>query len=408
MSNAEWGAIPRSLANDVSNMIEKKMGTSSGYKPSEWANEINLMGKLPIKTASGAIASFSDGADDVPISSGTFSFLPTQSGSGTPSPSNPRPIVGYTGMTINQTGKNLLNYSAITLSKQVRGADGAIVNSTASDITDYIRCGGTMTLSFDYVTLTATAQRVIGFYDANKTFLSTQSYYPVSKTATFTAPTGAVYCIITLDKTISDAMLELGSTATTYEAYKAKTPIVDTFGRTVYGGSRSTDGTLTETYRLYTATDVTGLYWNNRKEQQVDTYHRVTFRIAVSSGYITNQNSLCSHLSYNANITGGTGSIEGYQVASTAGIYFCVPLDLIGLSSATSSTENSVFLDAIHALGNTLQFCVELSTPNTYTLDPIAINTYYGANNIFTDVGESSVTYRREDRKSTRLNSSHL
>ena len=106
MSNSEWGAIPRSLANDVSNMIEKKMGTSSGYKPSEWVSQINLMGKLPIKTASGAIASFSDGADGVPVKSCVVSFLPS-GGGGTPS--SPVAITGVSGLSVTRTGKNLVD-----------------------------------------------------------------------------------------------------------------------------------------------------------------------------------------------------------------------------------------------------------------------------------------------------------
>ena len=54
----------------------------------------------PAKTASGNPASFTDGAEDVPVKSLTVAFAPVQSGSGDPSPENVRPITGYTGVTI--------------------------------------------------------------------------------------------------------------------------------------------------------------------------------------------------------------------------------------------------------------------------------------------------------------------
>lgn len=44
-----------------------------------------------------------------PLSGFTIPFLPVQSGTGDPSPSNVRPISGWTGLTAWRTGKNLLN-----------------------------------------------------------------------------------------------------------------------------------------------------------------------------------------------------------------------------------------------------------------------------------------------------------
>ena len=97
------GGIPAQLQSDMNAVFNKKFGTTGqSYASSEWADDVNLMGLLPEKTASGSIASFSDGADDVPIKSGKFYITASQTGSGTPSPSNPRPIVGYTGMTIHR------------------------------------------------------------------------------------------------------------------------------------------------------------------------------------------------------------------------------------------------------------------------------------------------------------------
>ena len=46
------------------------------------------------------VASFPNGADDIPIKSATFSIATVQDGGGVPSPGNVRPIVGWTGLTV--------------------------------------------------------------------------------------------------------------------------------------------------------------------------------------------------------------------------------------------------------------------------------------------------------------------
>ena len=60
----------------------------------------SILNLYPIDTASGSIASFSDGADDVPVKSIVCNIEPVQSGSGDPSPDNVRPISGFTGLNV--------------------------------------------------------------------------------------------------------------------------------------------------------------------------------------------------------------------------------------------------------------------------------------------------------------------
>ena len=63
------GGMPAGLQSGMDAVLNKKFGTSTTYPPSGWPSDVNLLGPLPVKTASGAIASFSDGADDVPVKS---------------------------------------------------------------------------------------------------------------------------------------------------------------------------------------------------------------------------------------------------------------------------------------------------------------------------------------------------
>lgn len=60
----------------------------------------NNKAPIIIDSASGAIATFPDGADDLPVESMTVQIEPVQSGSGDPSPSNIRPISGWTGCNV--------------------------------------------------------------------------------------------------------------------------------------------------------------------------------------------------------------------------------------------------------------------------------------------------------------------
>ena len=64
----------------------------------------DIMKAFPTDTASGEVASFSDGADDLPVKQLLASISPVQPGSGDPSPSNVRPISGFTGLTVSHSG----------------------------------------------------------------------------------------------------------------------------------------------------------------------------------------------------------------------------------------------------------------------------------------------------------------
>lgn len=94
------GGLPAGLQSDMDTVLNKKFSTSTTYPPTDWPDTVNLMGPLPEKTASGAIASFSDGADDVPVASCVCGIWASGGGG---SPLTPVPIVGYSGMTVTRT-----------------------------------------------------------------------------------------------------------------------------------------------------------------------------------------------------------------------------------------------------------------------------------------------------------------
>lgn len=78
-----------------------------------WAEQslANQYGAFIVKSAEGNIASFNDGADNVPMKSVKVAIVPKQSGSGDPSPSNVRPITGTSTVNVTVAGFNLLDES---------------------------------------------------------------------------------------------------------------------------------------------------------------------------------------------------------------------------------------------------------------------------------------------------------
>lgn len=79
-----------------------------GKEIDELAKEIDEKAPVVFSSASGSIASFSGGADGMPLKSCAVSIEPIQEGSGNPSPDNVRPISGRTGLSVVRSGKNLL------------------------------------------------------------------------------------------------------------------------------------------------------------------------------------------------------------------------------------------------------------------------------------------------------------
>lgn len=86
---AGGGGIPSSLKTDMNAVLNKKFGTSQDYPPTDWAPTVNLMGPLPEKTVSGAIATFADGADAVPLKKCEITL--------------PASLDGYSSVTVHHT-----------------------------------------------------------------------------------------------------------------------------------------------------------------------------------------------------------------------------------------------------------------------------------------------------------------
>ena len=332
-------------------------------------------------TVTGAIASFNNGADEVPVDSGTFYIAPSQSGTGTPSPSNPRPLVGYTGMTITHTHKNLAyevyEYNARNMIiSPVYLPQGQYTISFSRGVNVqyiYVRKGDTVNLTGDaYAT------------KSNSTFFTftadESTYYYVQLYRTATSDTWEDY-------PVTNPQIEAGSTQTAYTAYTAPETLAvswQTEAGTVYGGERKTDGTLTETRKTLDMGDLTWSYVSSSQYQRFVTSVADIQDMDAPTSTSVLANLMCEiydTIPYtNVNAQSGTNLVIG--ACKISGTVYIVVRD-------TDYTDKDAFKSAV--TGHKISY--ELATPNEYTLSPISLSTYYGDNNVWCDTGDSEVTY---------------
>ena len=223
---ADRGSISIAKANSIGRILNKKFDTSRGFKPSEWASSIDKLTPLEVKSASGAIASFSDGADCVPVKSCVVSFTPSGGGG---SPSQPVSIQGVSGLSVGQSGINIHDNEWETGWIDNNGADYSHNERSRSKNYNLIKGGS------DFRVVCPVNWRVV-FYDASKAFISYLGTYTTDRD--ITAPSNAVYfrfAIVSLDT--SNIGLNYPKTETSYVASHVSV-VTDTFGQTIYGGTR--------------------------------------------------------------------------------------------------------------------------------------------------------------------------
>ena len=373
------GGMPAGLQSGMDAVLNKKFGTSTTYPASGWPDNVNLLGPLPIVISSKApIVSFADGADDVPVESGTFYVVPSQAGTGTPSPSNPRAISGYTGMTITKAGANLFYVENSSLFPRDN-------NTIVDNIGTYTAWAKVKKNTDYYIKKSANTNRqnVFGCTSAPAvgvtTYMLARTEYATNEYR-FNSGDYEYIGFYYSNEASENMMLSTSQSALTpYEAYKDEILAVswsDEAG-TVYGGELNvTTGVLTVTHGIMTL-PATG--W---------TYYTVS-----------------GHNTFNCIITGGKagvwGTCEAYSFEQVSYIaqqsdkcfYFYASGGNVRLSIRDDDyTDATTFGQAVEGL----KLVYPLATPVTYQLDPHAINTFYGANNFYCDTGDSQLNYRAD------------
>ena len=336
-----------------------------------------------VKSASGSIASFSDGGDNLPMKSLKVNIVPKQSGSGDPSPTNIRAISGWDSVAVEQSGKNLFNPNLVVGPAYVVNADGSI-KVTASDARGWSELNpipikaGTYTFSWlgysngavstiklstdgyttDYYLTAGTPRRTIT--------MAEDGYFKIK------VGTSASSYPVTVK-----LQLEVGSTATDYEPYEGET-ITTNLGQTVYGGELDVvSGKLVLNKAM---ADLGSLNWS---------YDGTRF-------YTRDIASLTKGYAYNV-VADAISSIYKADIYSNISSQSVNNIFVIG-ETGTLSIKNTAYTtaSAFKTAMNGVQLVYELATPTEIQLTPTEVKSLLGANNVWSESGTVEVEYRAD------------
>lgn len=362
---AGGGGIPASLKNGMNAVLNKKFGTSGQtYAPSDWPDDVNLLGKLPEKTVSGTIVTFPDGADAVPLKKCEVTL--------------PASLDGYSEIDVVHTGKNLLNDSIKT---KVGGSILFAGASSSSDVNIILPAGTyTMTLKLNvninvnlYLKDIDTNTNITGF-----PYYNTASTEPKSRTFTLDHTTRLCAWTYNGDFTstseVDYCMIEAGSTATTYEPYTAPTTHTASLGRTIHGGTVDVaNGQGGSGYIKYVIDGV-----NNYG------YLTPSNNMNIMPYGLFNVDTNTNHWACNISTNFGYNAYNGFVFLRQA-----------GWSSLPDVTDAPSF--NAYCQENPIVFIIPLATAEQFTFDPVPIDSKLGNNTIWSEHGSSAeVTYRAD------------
>lgn len=368
----------------------------NGQDGSATWDQINSKAPIITDTVTGAIVNFSDGADDIPVADLVVNIEPKQSGSGNPSPSNIRPITGWTGANVYDDPK----YGGMVDWNQL------VVNGNFADGTNNWDKTNQLSLSASNNKLTATASSKSAYAYVHQGNIPTiptghkvliSSYVTLSQaekiaygngtgiiatSSTLTANTRTQYWIVT---TISStplaklviytgrtAGLEIGATCTIED--------VQIYDLTRIFGA----GNEPTTFSSFSA-----LFPNEFYNYNSGT---VTCASAVN-GDIYKQIQI-DWTSEAGTVYGGTIDVATGVLTVTDGY----------IASYNGETLPSTWISDrdVYASGTTpttgAEVVYKLATPQTYQLTPQQLATFFGTNNIFADCGSTEVEYRADTK----------
>ena len=374
---SDW-AQPDTTADDyIKNKPPVPTKTSDLTNDSDYTTKLYVDGKLPTGSASGTIANIKDGADGMPMKSLTATIVPKQSGTGTPSPDNVRPISGWESVETSVCGVNVWDEE---------WESGYISNSTGENVATVSQIRGK-----NYISTIPNASYYfkspsgvfVYFYDANKEYIGVYGSGTRIRNNTITLGEDVRYIRISMPSDYgttynNDISINYPSTDHSYHAYNGHTHTTE-LGRTVYGGTVDlVSGVLTDKMKLI---DLGSLSWSYQSTWESWYTDYIADVKGTNTGTET-PNFVSDRLEAISTNAGFAPQAQGFT----------------GITSTTRSSSGCRILvkNGSTTEPPTGQLCYELATPQTYTLTPQQINTLAGVNNVWADSGDCSIEYVRD------------
>ena len=344
----------------------------------EWAG-----GSYAIFT--GSIARFFSPSSK-PVKSIVCNIEPVQAGSGDPSPDNVRPISGFTGLNVYGTGKNLLADSDIYVGKNYNGHN----NPPRSMI--YVQAPiGTYTVSVQ--DKSSFAELNIGRTDMVYGSMNSMHGIVGEQATSWTITTNEQYPIICVFlRNATDAMtleqinaaqiqIELGSTATSYEAYVGTTLPVSwqSEAGTVYAGylSIDADGNVTLTAE-WIIVDGGDLEWDGPKANNYRTFVATPSPAAISYSSEDNETVFVICSQYKS-VSWATSSVQDDN-------YAWITKEATGNLAVKDTSKSGLTAAQFQTAMTGVKFLYKLNAPLTYTLSSVTVpSTVQGENNWWHD-----------------------
>ena len=320
------------------------------------------------------------------VQSCEVTFSPIQSGSGDPSPTNIRQISGRDSVDVVVTGKNLCDVSAITQGSL--NAQGQPTTSSSRIRTDYCKVlpNTTYTLSVESGFLIGVVK---GYENTTDESVQNPSAFN-EQIVNITTDSTVKYIRFVIRKQdgsnitpseLSQAQLELGSTATDYAPYVTPQTHTATFSDTVYGGVwKATEG---KAVIDWVAVDLGDFDYVYDSTNQLFTKSTATITDILPPD--TN-NDIVSAIS------------ENYKAVSSNDMFVAESNNCFGVSTGkvfrikdTRYTDATQFKTAMSGV----KFCYELATPTEITLTPEEIELLSGYNVLWTDGDSIEITYKK-------------
>lgn len=347
-------------------------------------------------TASGSIVSITDGADR-PAVSLVSHIEPVQEGSGDPSPDNVRPISGWDSVTAQRAEKNLLRYPFFENNYTGNGmsitanSDGSVTfNGTPTGYAGIVlayklpipKCK----ITIGIIGKASNYELDVSLLNKNGTTLKTFSFRQ-SATIDVNAWPSTVTVWIILKR--ADDNVATNWTAypvvvvgdmlpTSYEPYQGQT-LSTSLPETVYGGTLDWGtGVLTVKYHKIVL-DGTQLFSAN-----VATNNRFSALLERQGVYFEDDGAaFCDKLPFDVNTY--------YDGADNFG--YIVHLGYLYIRFGSGSEVNSTDKLSEYFAANPATLVYKLATPYTIQLTPQQLETLKGTNNVWSDTGDTDLTY---------------